>query len=591
MTLLHMHIQTAARLFASAGLPAGVFAGLLSGGLVPAAFAAPQSESDAVTPWFTEVAKEAGVTWSQQSDRSDKHRFPEIMGGGVALLDYDGDGDLDLYLIQGGILDAPDPESPEAEPRPGNKLFRNDSADGKWSFVDQTEAAGVGDTGYGMGVACADFDRDGDIDIYVTNVGPNVMYVNDGNGKFTDQTRKLKVGDPRWATSAAFFDADGKNGLDLYVVNNLAWSNSIETPCVNYYGEPDYCSPNNYNAPAVDVLYTFGRLGYTDATIRSGIEAGFGNGLGVTVGDYDNDGDVDIYVANDATPNVLWANDGKGKFEDIGLAKGCAVNGQGAPEAGMGVQFVDMNSDGHLDLYMTHLRRETNTYYRNLGNGKFTDKTNTTGTSRASLRMTGFGMGIHDFNHDGVLDLMVANGAVQAWKEEERFSKDNAYAEPNHLFKGQKRGKNLRWSLVQDQGVTASPIIGTSRGAAFGDIDGDGDVDAVIVDLDANVELLRNDAPAEDTHWIGFSVEETYRGKDTPSHGARVSIAGMGEGERQVRAAEPAYSYLSSNDARAHFGLGSADKAVDVRVRWRDGTEQVFGDLDADEYHVLKRGK
>ena len=402
MTLSNNTYAQAALSFASAAV--------LSAG----ALANPQATDGTSTPWFTEVAKEAGVVWSHHSDRSDKHRFPEIMGGGVGLLDYDGDGDLDLYLVQSGILDAPDPEAKEAAPRPGNKLFRNDSSDGKWSFVDVTDEAGVGDTRYGMGVACADFDRDGDVDMYVTNVGPNVMYVNNGNGTFTDKSAKLKVGDGRWGTSAAFFDADGKNGLDLYVVNNLSWSNVIETPCVNYYGEPDYCSPNNYNAASVDVLYTFGRLGFTDATVRSGIEAGIGNGLGLSVGDFDNDGDVDVYVANDATPNVLWANDGKGKFKDVGLAMGCAVNGEGAAEAGMGVQFIDMNSDGFLDLYMTHLRKETNTFYRNLGNGKFSDKTNTTGTNRASLDKTGFGMGFHDFNHDGVVDLLVANGAVQA---------------------------------------------------------------------------------------------------------------------------------------------------------------------------------
>ncbi|QDV09067.1 ASPIC and UnbV [Planctomycetes bacterium Poly30] len=572
-----------------------ILTALLFGLASPAPSSAlPQEGGAAMKPWFTEVAKEAGVTWSHVSDRTDRFRFPEIMGGGTALFDYDGDGDLDLYLVQGGVLTPPPPpaegEAPAPTP-PGNKLFRNDSAGGLILFTDVTDEAGVGDTTYGMGAACADFDRDGDIDLYVTNVGPNKLYVNNGNGTFTDQSKKLKVDDARWATSAVFFDADGKNGLDLYVVNNLGWSEAIETPCVNYYGEPDYCSPNNYNAPSVDVLYMHGRLGYGDATIRAGIEAGFGNGLGVTVGDYDNDGDADVYVANDATPNVLWRNDGAGKFEDIGLEVGCAVNGLGAPEAGMGVQFIDMDSDGHLDLYMTHLRRETNTFYRNLGNGKFSDKTNMTGTSRASLNMTGFGMGFHDFDHDGVLDLFVANGAVQAWKDDERFSKTDAYAEPNHLYRGQMRGKNVRLSLVQEEGATANPVIGTSRGAAFGDLDGDGDVDAVVVDLDANVEILRNDAPAAGTHWVGFRVVEEKRGKLADVHGARVSIAGMEEGTRQQRQAEPCYSYLSSNDPRVHFGLGAGEMAKDVRVRWPDGTEQAFGDLAAGQYHVLKRGE
>ncbi len=573
----------------------GLFPCLLVGlaSTSPAA-SAPQDDETASEPWFTEVARDSGVTWSHVSDRSDKFRFPEIMGGGTALFDYDGDGDLDLYLVQGGVLTPPTPVEGEDAPAvelPGNKLFRNDTADGKIRFTDVTEEAGVGDTSYGMGAACADFDHDGDVDLYVTNVGPNVMYVNNGNGTFTDQTRKLKVGDGRWATSAVFFDADGKNGLDLYVVNNLAWSEAIETPCVNYYGEPDYCSPNNYNAPSVDVLYTFGRLGYTDSTIRAGIEAGFGNGLGITVGDYDNDGDQDIYVANDATPNVLWSNDGKGKFKDIGLEVGCAVNGLGAPEAGMGVQFIDMDSDGFLDLYMTHLRRETNTFYRNLGNGKFSDRTNMTGTSRASLNMTGFGMGFHDFNHDGVLDLLVANGAVQAWKGDGRFSENDAYAEPNHLYVGAQKRKSVSFKLAGDGEFTASPILGTSRGAAFGDLDGDGDVDAVVVDLDANVEILRNDAPAADSHWVGFRLTHERRGKVADVHGARVSIAGPTAGSRQQRQAEPCYSYLASNDPRVHFGLGGTAVAKDVRVRWPDGTEESFGDLAAGQYHQLKRTK
>ncbi len=578
MTLHNPHTQLSALLL-----------GLAAPALVSAAPTAAPQESESASPkaWFTNVAQEAGVTWSHISDRSDKYRFPEIMGGGTALFDYDGDGDLDLYFVQGGILGA----SAADVVRPGNKLFRNDTKDGVMRFTDVTDEAGVGDTNYGMGAACADYDRDGDIDLYVTNVGPNTMYVNNGDGTFTDQTKKLKVGDGRWGTSAVFFDADGKNGLDLYVVNNLAWSEAIETPCVNYYGEPDYCSPENYNARSVDVLYTLGRLGYSDATIRAGIEAGLGNGLGITVGDFDNDGDSDLYVANDATPNVLWRNDGKGKFTDIGLEVGCAVNGLGAPEAGMGVQFLDMDSDGHLDLYMTHLRRETNTFYRNLGNGKFRDMTNRTGTSRASLNMTGFGMGFHDFNHDGVIDLLVANGAVQAWKEAERKSTTDAYAEPNHLYMGKQGRKGVRLSLVQKVGATADPIIGTSRGAAFGDLDGDGDVDAVIVDLDANVEVLRNDAPAAGTHWVGFRLTEEKRGKTADVHGARVSIAGASEGTRQHRQAEPCYSYLSSNDPRVHFGLGAAATAKDVRVRWPDGTEQVFGDLAAGQYHELKRSK
>ncbi|MEL6905617.1 MAG: VCBS repeat-containing protein, partial [Planctomycetota bacterium] len=446
----------------------------------------PTSQTDAEAadrPWFEDVAAAAGVDFVNVSDRSEAHRFPEIMGGGVALFDYDGDGDLDLYLVQGGFLG----EIAEGATQPTNRLYRNDTEEGELRFVDVTEAAGVGHGGYGMGAACADFDRDGDVDLYVTNVGPNVLYRNNGDGTFADVSEKLGVADPRWATSAAFFDADGKGGLDLYVVNNLAWSDTVETPCFNYYQEPDYCSPNNYNAPSVDVLYTYGRLGYTDRTALGKVETAFGNGLGVVVADYDQDGDQDVYVANDATANVLWQNGGRAVFENVAMTGGCAVNGQGRPEAGMGVQFADLDNDEDLDLFITHLRKETNTFYRNK-NGLFDDKSNMVGTNAASLKLTGFGMGIHDFDHDGVLDLYVANGAVQAWKEDERYDPADAYAEPNHVFKGKDGRRGVKFQLRDGD----SGSVGTSRGAAFGDLDGDGDVDVVLHDLDASVKVLRN---------------------------------------------------------------------------------------------------
>jgi len=229
-----------------------------------AAAKAPTIIADVEKPWFQEVAMASGIDWTYVSGATEEFWFPEIMGGGVALFDYDGDGDLDMYLVQSGSLrDA-------AGEGPGNKLYRNDSKDGVWSFTDVTDVAKVGDTGYGMGAACGDFDRDGDVDLFVTNVGANVLYQNNGNGTFTDVTVKMKVGDDRWGTSAAFFDADGNGLLDLYVVNNLGWSPENETTCFNYKGERDYCSPNNYNAPATDLFYTYGRLGFSDSTIRAG---------------------------------------------------------------------------------------------------------------------------------------------------------------------------------------------------------------------------------------------------------------------------------------------------------------------------------
>jgi len=542
-------------------------------------------DGDDTPAWFQEVGERAGVDFVHAADRTDRFRFPEIMGGGLAHFDYDGDGDLDLYMVQGGFLAA----TGEEVLRLGNKLYRNDSTPGTLLFVDVTEEAGVGDTSYGMGAACGDFDRDGDIDLYVTNVGPNVMYVNNGNGTFTDKTKKLKVGDPRWATSASFFDANGNGRLDLYVVNNLAWSDSIETESFNYYGEPDYSSPNNYNAPSADVFYTYGRLGFTDATLRAGIDAAFGNGLGLTVGDYDLDGDMDVYVANDATENVLWNNDGKAKFTNKGVGAGCAVNGSGTPEAGMGVQFIDLDEDGDLDLYMTHIRRETNTYYRNNGKGRFRDMSNLTGTGGVSLKFTGFGMAFQDFNLDGTVDLFIANGAVQSWKEDERFDAADSYAEPNHLFRGVRKGKRIKFELTRKEGATATPIYATSRGAAFGDLDGDGDIDIVVADLDARPKILMNVAPRPDgATWIGFQVVEGA--KDAIVHGATVSISRGGEGKRQYRQANPTYSYMASNDPRAHFGLVGEREAREIQVRWPNGTVESFGTKPAGSYHVLKKG-
>ncbi len=546
----------------------------------PAGFQATTDAAAQTSPetWFQEASGENAIPFTYRSGAGTGYHFPEIMGGGVALLDFDGDGLLDVYLLQGGELV---PEEADVETTE-NKLFRNL---GGGKFEDVTAAAGVGHMGYAMGVACGDFDRDGDIDMFVTNVGPNVFYKNNGDGTFTDATVKLKVGDPRWGTSTAFIDIDGDKDLDLYVVNNLGWSAATEVECFNYYGEPDYCSPNNYNAASPDILYQFGRLGFADITTVAGASLAFGNGLGVAIGDYDKDGDSDIYVANDATPNVLWTNQGRSKFKDMGLIKGCAVNGNGTPEAGMGVQFVDVDMDGDLDLFMTHIRRETNTFYLN-SRGRFKDRTTMTGTGNTSLPFTGFGMGFADFDLDGQLDLYVANGAVQAWKENERYDPKDAYAEPNHLYQGL---GGTRFNEIPNGGTPGNPIA-TSRGAAFGDLDNDGDIDILVANRDAPLSLLWNEAPRKGS-WVGFSVTGP---KGNPVHGARVAVKFA---ERTLyRVADPAYSYLSSNDPRTHFGLGkdaegNAPTEVEVSVLWPGNKEESFGTMPAGSYHHLIQGR
>ena len=541
---------------------------------------APQDNTP--TPWFTEIGEAAGIEFSHISGARGEYWFPEIMGGGVALLDYDGDGLLDIYCVQSGFLKAADGEGPD---NPPNQLFRNlglDEGTGQPRFEDVTELAGVGDASYGMGVACGDYDRDGDMDLFVTNVGVNILFRNEGPDeqgivRFKDITKTSGTEDVRWATSAAFLDIDGDRDLDLYVVNNLLWHASTETPCFNYFSERDYCSPNNYNAASPDVLFVMGRSRFQDWTPTSGLDAAFGNGLGVAPADYDQDGNMDLYVANDATPNNLWHNKGRGKYTDKGLLLGCAVNGNGTPEAGMGVQWVDVDQDGDLDLFMTHLRRETNTFYMNR-RGRFTDKTNATGMNATSLKFTGFGMGFHDYDLDGQLDLYVANGAVQAWRHEEVFAAD-PYAEPNHLYQGQ---GGTRFAPVPGGGET-NQSVGTSRGAAFGDLDNDGDVDVVYMDRDGRTKLLMNNAKG---HWIGFRMLDK-RGDEVP--GAMVGVTH--QGKTAWRLADPAYSYLASNDPRAHFGLGASSEIEGITVRWPSGIVEKFDALATGAYHILREGR
>lgn len=548
--------------------------------LSPLASAQDAQAGDVV--WFEEVGLELGVEWEHVSgQRPDRHWFPEIMGGGAALIDYDGDGDLDLYLVQSGRLDLL-----EGETQPTNRLFRNDLAE-SGKFVDVTAEAKVGDAAYGMGAACGDFDQDGDIDLYVTNVGQDTLYQNDGKGRFRDVTSRYvkPARDGSWGTSAGFLDADLDGDLDLFVVNNLNWEAAIETACSNYRSQPDFCSPENYNAHSADRLYMLGRLGLQDYGQRLGLDSAPANGLGVCIADYDRDGDLDVYVANDATPNSLWRNDGGRRLgkagaeslENVAPRSGCAVNMQGTPEAGMGVQWVDLDQDGWLDLYMTHLRRETNTYYKNNRRGRFRDMTRSLGIAADSLKFTGFGVGFHDLDHDGNLDLYIANGAVQAWAPDEAFHPDDAYAEPNQLFRGV---GNARFEGL-GEGVS-SPMIATSRGSAYGDIDNDGDVDIVVVDRDARVKILRNIAPKQGS-WVGLRLLNE-EGADALGALAKLTTSwtdseGKAQTQEHWRLAHPAYSYLCSNDPRVHFGVPDGHTVTKLEVIWPGATEPVAAAL------------
>jgi hypothetical protein len=521
-------------------------------------------------PWFEEVALERGLDWTHVVAPERRFHFPEIMGGGVGLIDYDGDGALDVFLVQSGDLLAPGPVG-------ADRLFRNL---GGARFVEAGPEAGGRDEGYGMGCAIGDADQDGDADVYVTNVGPNELFRVEG-GTLRGAGAEAGVADPGWGTSAVWLDHDADGDLDLFVVNYVRWAPERELVCRAVQGGRDYCSPNNYDAPARDVLYeNLGRGRFRDASEAAGLKVAFGNGLGVVASDFDADGRIDVFVANDQMPNQLWHNLGEGRFEDRALFAGCAVNESGAAEAGMGVAAFDAEGDGDLDLFVTHLRDETNTFFEN-EKGLFTDRTARLALGGPSLPFTGFGVGAQDFDRDGELDLYVANGAVT--RNRLPYRADAPYSEPNQVFRGVRAASGARTFVeVLPRGGTESELVGNSRAAAFGDLDEDGALDVVVVDNGERVKLLLG-RPANG-RWIGLDVRER---NGASAEGARVWLSGQ---TRELhRTVASGGSYCASNDPRLLCGLGDDPGPVRVRVRWVDGTEQHFGPLAIGRKHVLAR--
>jgi hypothetical protein len=499
--------------------------------------------------------------------------MPEIKSGGVGLLDYDRDGLLDIFCVNGGSLD------PNATNRPGHKLYHNL---GHWRFEDVTDRAGVGGRGdFGVGCACGDYNGDGWPDIYVNNLGTNILFRNNGDGTFTDVTRTAGVGDaPSWSVSSAFFDYDNDGHLDLIVVNYLHWSREAELDCFSYASQPDYCSPLNYHAPAMTTLYhNKGDGTFENVTRAAGLDKAYGNGLGVACVDFNRDGLCDIFVANDAVPNQLWINQGNGRFVDEAMLRGCAVNSMGVSRAGMGVAAVDLNGDGWVDLFVTHLVAEGNGLFLNT-NGFFNDVVRRQGPSAPSMPFTGFGVGFFDFDNDGNLDLFVANGRVKLAAN--TWNPQDPYAEPNTLLRGL---GDMAFEEVLPRGGTDPPLLATSRGAAFGDLDNDGGVDVVVLNRDAPVHVLRNKV-AHRGHWILLRV---LNRKGTEAIGAALGIEAAGRMQRRM--VLPNQSYASSSDPRVHCGLGAALKVDRVTVEWPAGTNEAFGPFDADRIYEIRQGQ
>lgn len=521
--------------------------------------------------WFREEAGERGLNFIHSSGHRERFLFPELMGGGVALFDMDGDGDLDVFAVQSGDLYA---DSPVV-----HGLFEND---GRGQFTDVSSQRGVSATGYGMGVASGDYDSDGDQDLYVTCVGPNLLLRNDGRGHFESVAEAAGVADRSWGTSAAFLDYDRDGDLDLFVANYVDWSEEVEMECFDPTGQPDYCNPKSYEAPARDTLFeNRGDGTFADVTEAKGLGGTHGNGLGVVVGDFTGDGSPDIFVANDQNPDRLWTLTDSGKFVDRAEQTCCARGPYGMSRAGMGVDCADVDDDDDLDLLVVQMARESDGFFRNKGEF-FVEETNRVGIGMGTIRMTRFGVGYQDFDADGWLDIFVANGRVNLLMAP--LVGHDPYAEPNTLMRGTASG---RWEVLKPVGGVEEALVATSRGAAFGDVDGDGGIDVLIGNRDGPLHLLINNVSGRG-HWLGVRLLEERVGKYVEAIGAsaRVSIGGR----TLRRDAKSAHSYCSASDPRLYFGLGAEPGVTGISVRWPDGTEEVFGPQEADRLVTLRRG-
>ncbi|MBC8203301.1 MAG: CRTAC1 family protein [Planctomycetes bacterium] len=501
-------------------------------------------------PWFVDEAKERGVEFSWKSGAKGKHHMPEIIGGGVAMIDIDGDDDLDLYFVQGGSMFA------VTEDINANQLFINKNG----YFSNTTEFAGAGDTGYGMGVSVGDYDNDGDPDLYVTNFGPDTLLQNNGNGTFTDATTAAGFSIDAWTTGSVFFDYDNDGDLDLFVMRYLHWDQNKESDCgVLFFGKHDYCSPVVYNSPLPDILYNNNGDGtFTDVSKKSGIATAVGYGLGIGVDDFNGDGLEDVFVANDMSEHHLWINQGDGTFKNEAEVRGCAIDGSGNKKAGMGTEIFDADQDGDPDILVVNMENQSDSLFLNDGDGYFVDATGATGLVGLSRLHTRFGVLREDFDNDGNSDLYVANGRISRLFEP--VVKD-VYAEQNLLFSGDSNGIMSRTS---HQGGTQITPLHTSRGAATGDFDGDGRLDIVVVNRDAPAYVLHN--ITEKKNAVELDLRNTH---GSPAIGTIVTFhLGDQQHRHRVRSSR---SYLSAMSPIIHVGLGDYKNITDITVNWASG--------------------
>ena len=523
---------------------------------------------------FEDVAAEAGLDFQHFSGSPEKQYILESMSGGVAWIDFDRDGWMDLYLVNGGRWE----ELVQGKRTVSNALYRNN---GDGTFTNVTEKAGVGNRHWGMGVAAGDYDNDGWVDLFVCNYGPNTLYRNNGDGTFKDMTGTAGVGDGRWGVSASWGDYDADGWLDLYVTNTVQFDYKNPDPMeCHYRGITVQCGPLGMVGDS-DILYRNNRDGtFSDLSEKAGVsDVPPSYGLGAIWTDYDNDGDLDLYVANDQMANFLFRNLGDGTFEETGLFAGAAFSDDGTAQGSMGVDFGDYDRDGLLDIYITHFSDDYNTLFRNLGQGRFRDMTRGAGLTFSSWPMVGWGTGFADLDHDGWEDIFAANGHV--FPQVDGYKIGTSFHQRSQVFRNLGDGKFQEVSAGLDKLKSWS-----SRGVAFADYDNDGDIDVAVNNLDGVPWLLRNRKGSQAGNWLLLSLEGTRTNRS--AIGTRVTLE-TGEG-KQIREVRGGSSYESTHDFRVHFGLGGLETVKKLIVRWTDGTTQDFENLSVNRVYRLKEG-
>jgi len=528
-------------------------------------------------PVFRDIAQEAGIRFRCDGSPTSQKYLLETMVGGVAMFDYDGDGRLDLYFVNGAALDDPMPAGKSADksfPRFWNRLYHNN---GDGTFRDVTEAAGVKGHSFGMGVAVGDYDNDGRPDLYVTNYGRNILYHNNGDGSFTDVTQRAGVGGGGWSASACFVDYDRDGWLDLLVTRYLQWDFANNPHCGGYApGQRGYCHPDQFK-PIDHLLYHNDRDGtFTDVSGPSGIAAHPGYGLGVTFQDFDHDGWPDLLVANDNSPQQLFRNLGNGKFEEVALSTGLAFDENGRMFSGMGVDFADYNNDGWPDVLISALGNERYAVFENQ-KGSFVYSTGPTGLGAISTTHSGWGLKFFDSDNDGWKDVFIAQGHVMDTVEA-NFPGLH-YLEPPVMIRNS-RGK---FQDVSAQSGAPFRIPRASRGAAFGDIDNDGMIEIAVNVLNGPAMLLK--AQSVGNHWLMVNTIGSKSNRD--GIGARVRVVSK-SGREQYGFVNPAGSYMSASDKRVHFGLGAEKIAALVEIVWPSGAIQRMENVPSDQVLTVR---